>query len=49
MRKCHLLLPLAGLLFAMAGFAQTYATRFEGVESPLSEGGRWTNNSLGCE
>ena len=28
------------------GLSQTYSTRFEGAEYPLSEGGRWTNNSL---
>lgn len=28
------------------GLSQTYATRFEGIESPLSEGGRWTNSGL---
>ena len=27
--------------------AQTYITRFEGEECPLSEGGRWRNNGLG--
>jgi len=26
-----------------AGGPRTYSTRFEGTESPLSEGGRWTN------
>ncbi len=38
------LLALAGL--SMTGFSQTYSTRFEGIESPLSEGGRWANNGV---
>ncbi len=31
---------------AMPGLAQTFTTRFEGVENPLSEDGRWSNNGL---
>jgi len=27
-------------------FSQMYTTHFEGAENPLSEGGRWTNNSV---
>jgi hypothetical protein len=38
------LLASAGL--SMIGFSQTCSTRFEGIESPLSEGGRWTNNGV---
>jgi hypothetical protein len=37
---------LASVLLSIAGFAQTYTTTFEGTENPLSEGGKWTNNSL---
>jgi hypothetical protein len=37
---------LASAGFSMSGFSQTYSTRFEGVESPLSEGGRWKNNGV---
>ncbi|MGO8925876.1 MAG: hypothetical protein ACLQU3_03125 [Limisphaerales bacterium] len=37
---------LASAGFSMVGFSQTYSTRFEGIESPLSEGGRWTNNGV---
>jgi hypothetical protein len=29
-----------------AGFCQTYTTTFAGIENPLSEGGKWSNNGL---
>jgi hypothetical protein len=29
-----------------AGFSQTYSTKFEGTEDPLSEGGKWSNSGL---
>jgi hypothetical protein len=32
--------------FSMSGFSQTYSTRFEGNEEPLSEAGKWTNNGV---
>ncbi len=37
---------LASASLPTTGFCQTYSTRFEGAEYPLSEGGRWTNNGL---
>jgi hypothetical protein len=37
---------LASACSSMVGAAQTYSTRFEGSESSLSEGGRWTNNGV---
>jgi len=37
---------LAAVLPVNAGFAQTYSTNFEGEENPLSENGKWVNNSL---
>src|SRR3974390_2267469 len=37
---------LLALLACLSGFSQTYSTRFEGTENPLSEGGRWINNGL---
>ncbi len=40
------MLLLASAALPATGFSQTYTTRFEGAEYPLSEGGRWTNNSL---
>ena len=39
-------LLLALLIAATPGLAQTYTTRFRGSESPLSEGGRWSHESL---
>ena len=39
-----ILLASAGL--PMIGFSQTYTTRFEGTENPLSENGRWTNEGV---
>ena len=39
-----LLLASAGL--ATPALSQTYTTRFEGNENPLSEGGTWANNGL---
>ncbi len=47
--KRHRCLPailLVSVLLSTAGWAQTYTTSFEGTENPLSEGCRWTNNSL---
>jgi hypothetical protein len=32
--------------FLVSGFSQTCLTRFEGNESPLSEGERWANNGV---
>jgi hypothetical protein len=37
---------LASVLLVNAGLAQTYTTKFDGEENPLSEGGRWTNEGL---
>jgi hypothetical protein len=37
---------LASAGCSMSGSSQTYSTRFEGIEGPLSEGGRWTNNGI---
>jgi len=37
-----ILLAAAGL--STIAFSQSYTTRFEGSENPLSEGGRWTNH-----
>ena len=37
---------LASVFGCTAGLSQTYSTRFEGSENPLSEGGRWLNRSL---
>ena len=37
---------LAVVLPVNAGFAQTYSMNFEGEENPLSENGKWVNNSL---
>jgi hypothetical protein len=31
---------------SLSGFSQTYTTRFEGTEDPLSEGGRWVNRGV---
>ena len=39
-----LLLAAAGL--STTGFSQSYTTRFEGTENPLSEGGSWTNHGI---
>lgn len=41
-----LLLPiLCGFLLSTAdGHSQTYTTKFEGTEDPLSEGGKWIHN-----
>jgi hypothetical protein len=41
-----LLLLCVSAGFATDGYSQTYTTRFAKDENPLSEGGRWTNNSL---
>ena len=39
-------LSLLVLLCASTGFSQTYTTRFQEVENPLTEGGRWTNGGV---
>ena len=38
------LLLLGSTLLPSFGFSQTYTTRFEGAEDPLSEAGRWSNH-----
>ncbi|MCE5271493.1 hypothetical protein LLH00_09455 [bacterium] len=43
----HLGLALCTVVcLCTAALAQTYSTRFEGAENPLSEGGRWRNAGL---
>jgi beta-lactamase class A len=44
MNRVLLVTLLASAGFFTTGFSQTYSTRFEADEAPLSEGGRWTNN-----
>ncbi len=44
MKKSILACLAATAVLATPGFAQTYTTRFEGTEDPLSEGGRWANH-----
>ena len=39
-------LLLAAVGFSTNAFSQSYTTRFEGTETPLSEGGRWTNQGV---
>ena len=34
------------ILLTSSAFAQTYTTHFPGGENPLSENGKWTNNSV---
>ena len=46
MNRFLFLTLLASAGFSMIGFSQTYSTRFEGIENPLSEAGKWTNNGL---
>ena len=46
MKRHLLILLLASAGFSVIGFSQTYTTRFEGTENPLSENGRWTNNGV---
>jgi hypothetical protein len=41
---CLMFLVPVGL--SLSGFSQTYSTRFEGKEDPLSEGGRWYNQGV---
>jgi hypothetical protein len=41
---CLMFLVPIGL--SLSGFSQTYTTRFEGTEDPLSEGGRWFNQRV---
>ena len=40
------LLLLAAADWSLIGFSQSYTTRFEGTENPLSEGGRWANQGI---
>ena len=46
MNRFFFITLLASAGVSMTGSSQTYSTRFEGIESPLSEGGRWTNNGI---
>ncbi len=46
MNLCILLFLPAFACFSTTTLAQTYTTRFEGEENPLSEGGRWRNAGL---
>jgi hypothetical protein len=46
MNYCIRIFLLAPFLLSTVGLSQTYTTRFAGTENPLSEGGRWINNSL---
>ena len=41
---CLMFLVPVGL--SLSGFSQTYTTRFEGTEDPLSEGGGWVNRGI---
>src|SRR5512141_589609 len=45
-RAGRLLLLCACTGSLCSGFSQTFTTRFEGAEDPLSEGGRWTNRGV---
>lgn len=44
MRSLLLQILLILILSSAEGRSQTYVTRFEGSENPLSEGGKWLNN-----
>jgi hypothetical protein len=44
--SCLILLALLPAGFSVSGFSQTYTTRFEGKEDPLSETGKWANQGL---
>jgi len=46
MHPCLSVILFASAFLSTAGLAQTYTTSFQGTENPLSEGGKWTNNSL---
>jgi hypothetical protein len=46
MKRSLLMLLLFASIGLCTGLSQTYSTDFEGAENPLSEGGRWTNNSV---
>src|SRR6266851_9856485 len=46
MNHSFALILFVSVFLSTAGVAQTYTTSFEGTENPLSEGGRWTNNTL---
>jgi hypothetical protein len=46
MDNCCPAMLFASVFLSAAGLAQTYTTTFEGTENPLSEGGKWINNSL---
>jgi hypothetical protein len=44
MGNLHLPVVLILILSGAEGRSQTFTTRFDGSEDPLSEGGRWVNN-----
>jgi len=46
MKRHLLILLLTTAGFSMIGFSQTYTTRFEGTENPLSENGKWANHGV---
>jgi hypothetical protein len=46
LRSALAALLLASIIGPPLGLCQTYTTRFEGDENPLSEGGRWSNGGL---
>jgi hypothetical protein len=46
MNRFLFLTLLASAGFSMMGFSQSYSTRFEGAENPLSESGKWTNSGI---
>ncbi len=46
LRAPRLLLLCAFAALPWGGFSQTFTTRFEGTEDPLSETGRWTNSGV---
>jgi hypothetical protein len=46
MNSIFVAILLASTGFSTMGLAQTYSTRFEGAENPLSEEGKWTNKGV---
>jgi len=46
MNRFHFLALVGSAVISMNGFSQTYSTRFEGIEAPLLEAGKWTNNGI---
>jgi hypothetical protein len=46
MRRLRFVLLFASAGLLTEGFAQTYTTRFQGTENPLSEDGSWTNRGV---